>query len=51
MMGDLVLFNSPATGSTLALPEAELTPEAVRQTIRFSDAKFIIAPREAGPAA
>lgn len=40
MLGDLVLFNSPATGSTLALHEADLTPEAVRQHIAESNAKF-----------
>ena len=40
MLGDLVLFNSPATGSTLALHEADLTPEAVRRHIAESNAKF-----------
>lgn len=40
MLGDLVLFNSPATGSTLALHEADLTPEAVRQHIAESNARF-----------
>jgi hypothetical protein len=40
MLGDLVLFNSPATGSTLALREADLTPDAVRQHIAESNAKF-----------
>ena len=40
MLGDLVLFNSPATGSTLALREADLTPEAVRQHIAESNARF-----------
>ena len=40
MLGDLVLFDSPATRSTLALHEADLTPEAVRQHIAESNAKF-----------
>jgi hypothetical protein len=40
MLGDLVLFNSRATGSTLALPESQLTPEAVRAHIAESNAKF-----------
>ena len=40
MLGDLVLFNSPATGSTLALHEADLTPDAVRQHIAESNARF-----------
>lgn len=40
MLGDLVLFNSPATGSTLALHEADLTPDAVRRHIAESNAKF-----------
>jgi len=40
MLGDLVLFNSPATGSTLALREADLTPDAVRAHIAESNAKF-----------
>ena len=40
MLGDLVLFDSPATHSTLALREADLTPEAVRQHIAESNARF-----------
>ena len=40
MLDDLVLFDSPATHSTLALHEADLTPEAVRQHIAESNAKF-----------
>jgi hypothetical protein len=40
MLGDLVLFNSPATGSTIALREADLTPDAVRQHIAESNARF-----------
>lgn len=40
MFGDLILFNSPATGSTLALREADLTPDAVRKHIAESNAKF-----------
>ncbi len=40
MMGNHVLFNSPATGSTLALPEDGLTAEAVRAHIAESNKKF-----------
>ena len=40
MFGDLVLFNSPATGSTLALPESQLTAERVAEHIAESNAKF-----------
>lgn len=40
MFGNLVLFNSPATGSTLALPESELTADRVREHIAESNAKF-----------
>ena len=38
----LVLFNSPTTGSTLAIKttEAEITAELVRDKIRRSDAAF-----------
>lgn len=36
----IVLFNSPATRSTLALKESALTPEAVRATIAASDERF-----------
>jgi hypothetical protein len=35
-----VLFNSPATGSTLALPVCKLTAEKVRQHIKESNLKF-----------
>jgi hypothetical protein len=37
---DLVLFDSPATRSTLALPLPAITPEAVAQHIAQSNAKF-----------
>jgi hypothetical protein len=40
LWGDLVMFDSPETGSTLGLPFAKCTPEAVRQHIRESNAKF-----------
>ena len=40
MMGDLVLFNSSKTRSTLALPENQLTAEAVRMRIAESDILF-----------
>jgi hypothetical protein len=40
MMGDLVLFNSKQTGSTLALPEKLLTANAVARRIRTSDESF-----------
>jgi hypothetical protein len=40
MMGPLVLFNSPKTGSTLALPENELTPEAVALKLLVSNKAF-----------
>ena len=36
----LVLFNSPQTGSTLALPKDRLTPEAVREKIAASNKAF-----------
>jgi hypothetical protein len=36
----LVLFDSPATGSTLALPVSKVTPDAVREHIAASNAKF-----------
>lgn len=36
----LVMFDSPATGSTLALPEHKLTPEAVRERIAESNKTF-----------
>lgn len=37
---DLALFNSPKTGSTLALKTSEITPERVRSHIAASDALF-----------
>lgn len=37
---DLVMFDSPATGSTLALPENELTADAVRHKIMESNKAF-----------
>lgn len=40
MNDGLVLFNSRQTGSTLALPEKDLTPEAVRVHIVESNCKF-----------
>jgi hypothetical protein len=40
MFGPLVLFNSPLTRSTLAIPEKDLTPEAVRSRIVQSDKQF-----------
>lgn len=40
MLGDLVLFNSPLTGSTLALSERDLTAEAVHAKIEASDKTF-----------
>jgi hypothetical protein len=39
-MGGLVLFNSPTTGSTLALPGPLLSAESVRAHIAESDALF-----------
>jgi hypothetical protein len=36
----LVLFDSPQTGSTLAIKTTELTPDAVRAHIKASNAKF-----------
>ena len=36
----LILFNSPKTGSTLALPADQLTAEAVKKHIEESNAKF-----------
>jgi len=38
--GELVLFNSSETGSTLALPESELTVEAVKRHVQESNVKF-----------
>jgi hypothetical protein len=40
MLYDLVLFNSPKTGSTLALKTTVITPEAVCHRIKNSNAKF-----------
>ena len=40
MFGNLVLFNSLETGSTLALPESDLTSENVRQHILESNKVF-----------
>ena len=40
MFGPLVLFNSPKTGSTLALQENLLTSSAVRNRIRESNLEF-----------
>ena len=37
---DLVLFNSPGTGSTLALKTSETTADSVRRRIEESDAAF-----------
>lgn len=39
----IVFFDSPATGSTMTMPLAGLTPEAVRQHIAESNRKFGIA--------
>lgn len=39
---DLVLFNSPSTGSTLALRTSEITAASVRRRIEESDAAFHI---------
>ena len=36
----LILFNSPTTGSTLALKTSELTADNVRRRIEESDAAF-----------
>lgn len=40
MLGDLVLFNSKQTRSTLALPEKSLTAEAVALKILTSNRQF-----------
>jgi len=40
MLADLVLFSSRQTGSTLALPESQLTVEEVRRRIRASNDAF-----------
>jgi hypothetical protein len=37
---NLALFNSPKTGTTLALKTSEITPELVRSKIQRSDAQF-----------
>jgi hypothetical protein len=44
-LNDLVLFNSPTTGSTLALKTTEITPELVKLKIKRSDAAFKAAGR------
>ena len=38
---DLVLFNAPVTGSTLALKTSEITADSVRRRIEESNAAFI----------
>ena len=40
MMGDLVLFTSFQTGSTLAIKESDLTVDAVRDHLALSNLKF-----------
>ena len=40
MLGDLVLFNSPRTGTTLAVEEKYLTVEVVKTKIFASDREF-----------
>ena len=43
-LGDMVLFNSPATGSTLALPiQTVCLPGRVEMKIFVSDANFKLA--------
>ena len=37
---DIVYFNSPKTGTTLALKTTEITPEAVRRRIKNSNEQF-----------
>lgn len=44
MFGNLVLFNSRETGSTLALPRSELTVANVRQHVLESNLKFGVKP-------
>jgi len=39
-MESLVLFNSPRTRTTLAIPISHLTAEAVREHLAESDAAF-----------
>jgi hypothetical protein len=46
-MEHLVLFDSPATHSTLALHENNITASAVSSQIRESDRKFYLADCEA----
>jgi hypothetical protein len=41
-MADLVLFNSPATGSTLAIKASDISADRVRRRIEESDAAFNI---------
>ena len=36
----LILFNSPATGSTLAIRSTEITSDLVRDKIKRNDAQF-----------
>lgn len=36
----MVMFDSPKTGSTLAIKECDLTPEAVRRIIKKSNEAF-----------
>ena len=43
MMGELILFDSPTTGSTLALPPCLLSAASVRKQIAESDARFAVA--------
>ena len=40
MLGDLVLFDSPQTGSTLAIPEKHLTPANVAAKLKKSNRAF-----------
>ena len=40
MLGDLVLFDSPQTGSTLAIPEKDLTPANVAAKLKKSNRAF-----------
>lgn len=40
MLGDLVLFNSPRTGTTLAVEEQYLSSEVVKTKIFASDREF-----------
>lgn len=40
MLCNLVMFDSPDTGSTLAIPENELTPDNIREKIRLSNLQY-----------